>query len=124
MIRRPPRSKRTDTLFPYTTLFRSDRFMDGAIAEIDDTVAVVPAEDKVGAAMPGIGADRDLAVGQPRDHLLIGNVGDIGAAADHVQAPGPSLPRPPHLESAPGFRSEERREGKEGVRTWNSRGSP
>src|SRR3546814_3706935 len=27
MIRRPPRSTRTDTLFPYTTLFRSD---DGA----------------------------------------------------------------------------------------------
>src|SRR3546814_1987839 len=25
MIRRPPRSKRTDTLFPYTTLFRSSR---------------------------------------------------------------------------------------------------
>src|SRR3546814_16542287 len=24
MIRTPPRSKRTDTLFPYTTLFRSD----------------------------------------------------------------------------------------------------
>src|SRR3546814_7403991 len=24
MIRRPPRSSRTDTLFPYTTLFRSD----------------------------------------------------------------------------------------------------
>src|SRR3546814_8135970 len=24
MIRRPPRSTRTDTLFPYTTLFRSD----------------------------------------------------------------------------------------------------
>src|SRR3546814_20201882 len=29
MIRRPPRSTRTDTLFPYTTLFRS---LDGAIA--------------------------------------------------------------------------------------------
>src|SRR3546814_14529412 len=34
MIRRPPRSTRTDTLFPYTTLFRSldkervDRFRD------------------------------------------------------------------------------------------------
>src|SRR3546814_2953176 len=26
MIRRPPRSTRTDTLFPYTTLFRSARF--------------------------------------------------------------------------------------------------
>src|SRR3546814_15775205 len=25
MIRRPPRSKRTDTLFPYTTLFRASR---------------------------------------------------------------------------------------------------
>src|SRR3546814_15001144 len=27
MIRRPPRSKRTDTLFPYTTLFRSESQM-------------------------------------------------------------------------------------------------
>src|SRR3546814_1988241 len=26
MIRRPPRSTRTDTLFPYTTLFRSETF--------------------------------------------------------------------------------------------------
>src|SRR3546814_10886625 len=25
MVRRPPRSTRTDTLFPYTTLFRSDQ---------------------------------------------------------------------------------------------------
>src|SRR3546814_17499890 len=30
MIRRPPRSTRTDTLFPYTTLFRS------AVALLDD----------------------------------------------------------------------------------------
>src|SRR3546814_18430545 len=28
MIRRPPRSTRTDTLFPYTTLFRSKRLAD------------------------------------------------------------------------------------------------
>src|SRR3546814_4217002 len=27
MIRRPPRSTRTDTLFPYTTLFRSRKFV-------------------------------------------------------------------------------------------------
>src|SRR3546814_3564978 len=27
MIRRPPRSTRTDTLFPYTTLFRSARLL-------------------------------------------------------------------------------------------------
>src|SRR3546814_19889025 len=38
MIRRPPRSTRTDTLFPYTTLFRSrlcvllERFSDRPIA--------------------------------------------------------------------------------------------
>src|SRR3546814_19414832 len=29
MIRRPPRSTRTDTLFPYTTLFRSKRHREG-----------------------------------------------------------------------------------------------
>src|SRR3546814_6252402 len=28
MIRRPPRSTRTDTLFPYTTLFRSSPFLN------------------------------------------------------------------------------------------------
>src|SRR3546814_8345975 len=32
MIRRPPRSTRTDTLFPYTTLFRS-RGPPGAVGE-------------------------------------------------------------------------------------------
>src|SRR3546814_4363391 len=31
MIRRPPRSKRTDTLFPYTTLFRSDAGLDPSL---------------------------------------------------------------------------------------------
>src|SRR3546814_17555982 len=29
MFRRPPRSTRTDTLFPYTTLFRSNRHENG-----------------------------------------------------------------------------------------------
>src|SRR3546814_10827223 len=33
MIRRPPRSTRTDTLFPYTTLFRSGVRPRGAGAE-------------------------------------------------------------------------------------------
>src|SRR3546814_8426257 len=31
MIRRPPRSTRTDTLFPYTTLFRSKLDVDGVL---------------------------------------------------------------------------------------------
>src|SRR3546814_1285645 len=44
MIRRPPRSTRTDTLFPYTTLFRSlvgglaHRFAFGPQARLDDLV--------------------------------------------------------------------------------------
>src|SRR3546814_2555537 len=32
MLRRPPRSTRTDTLLPYTTLFRSCRHLDGVVA--------------------------------------------------------------------------------------------
>src|SRR3546814_18254605 len=38
MIRRPPRSTRTDTLFPYTTLFRSDLGAGRrpSVAELDD----------------------------------------------------------------------------------------
>src|SRR3546814_17591207 len=36
MIRRPPRSTRTDTLFPYTTLFRSTDGRPGA-ADAGDT---------------------------------------------------------------------------------------
>src|SRR3546814_1645128 len=43
MIRRPPRSTRTDTLFPYTTLFRSpsghDRHQIGAVARDLDILA-------------------------------------------------------------------------------------
>src|SRR3546814_4594628 len=41
MIRRPPRSTRTDTLFPYTTLFRSAQLawnLDGRPAAIIDDV--------------------------------------------------------------------------------------
>src|SRR3546814_9573018 len=34
MIRRPPRSTRTDTLFPYTTLFRSPELFWGVIASM------------------------------------------------------------------------------------------
>src|SRR3546814_20069721 len=35
MIRRPPVSTRTDTLFPYTTLFRADLFDDPRFADDD-----------------------------------------------------------------------------------------
>src|SRR3546814_2601071 len=35
MIRRPPRSTRTDTLFPYTTLFRSQPALIWVSTEVD-----------------------------------------------------------------------------------------
>src|SRR3546814_1014715 len=40
MLRRPPRSTRTDTLFPYTTLFRSpeDLSFDDQAAIISDVI--------------------------------------------------------------------------------------
>src|SRR3546814_13489737 len=42
MIRRPPRSTRTDTLFPYTTLFRSLR-IDSIDFDLRPTIAGVVA---------------------------------------------------------------------------------
>src|SRR3546814_10253759 len=36
MIRRPPRSTRTDTLFPYTTLFRSRNIVHTIAGELVD----------------------------------------------------------------------------------------
>src|SRR6056297_4298621 len=39
MIRRPPRSTRTDTLFPYTTLFRSARASCGSCVLLPEPVA-------------------------------------------------------------------------------------
>src|SRR3546814_6184334 len=35
MVRRPPRSTRTDTLFPYATLFRSIAFLIWPIEDLD-----------------------------------------------------------------------------------------
>src|SRR3546814_10142259 len=52
MIRRPPRSTRTDTLFPYTTLFRSPLYHAapnshaiGAAATADSLVVLQPRFD-------------------------------------------------------------------------------
>src|SRR3546814_10017370 len=36
MIRRPPRSTRTDTLFPYTTLFRSTSSLECELTTVRD----------------------------------------------------------------------------------------
>src|SRR3546814_3075935 len=44
MIRRPPRSTRTDTLFPYTTLFRSRRIVGPVLDDEADRVEAAGGE--------------------------------------------------------------------------------
>src|SRR3546814_17218654 len=61
MIRRPPRTTRTHTLFPYTTLFRSDR--EVAVLEILWIVDLINDVRQVGAGAAqavriALGADR------------------------------------------------------------------
>src|SRR3546814_17263022 len=53
MIRRPPRSTRTDTLFPYTTLFRSRKLLrdQRGNAFMLTAAAVVPLIGIVGSAV-------------------------------------------------------------------------
>src|SRR3546814_5925953 len=49
MIRRPPRSTRTDTLFPYTTLFRSEGWNDHAGGGAHIAIGIEPVPDMTGA---------------------------------------------------------------------------
>src|SRR3546814_4145661 len=65
MIQRPPRSTRTHTLFPYTTLFRSQRPVGHDRAQIfqerDVLFAVLAGLDAVDHFHHANGADRDAA---------------------------------------------------------------
>src|SRR3546814_2890719 len=72
MIRRPPRSTRTDTLFPYTTLFRSVRRRRRDRGLFVDGVPAVP-----GATREGL---RPLDRGR--------HVGDRGSQAADCRLPG------------------------------------
>src|SRR3546814_13923199 len=77
MIRRPPRSTRTDTLFPYTTLFRSPLFTGFSPrtgeGDLDRFVDIINGAQKdllfvTAFALP----DRilDALLGQPNDDVL------------------------------------------------------
>src|SRR3546814_5205956 len=57
MIRRPPRSTRTDTLFPYTTLFRS-AVLAGRERRAKDAVRHARTGDLHPALLPVLGAGR------------------------------------------------------------------
>src|SRR3546814_13653624 len=107
MIRRPPRSTRTDTLFPYTTLFRADPNRTAFIALVkyaDDELAYIIAPQR-------------LAVG---DKVVAGKKTDVkpGNAMELGQMPIGTIVHNVEM------RSEERRVGKECVSTCRSRWSP
>src|SRR3546814_15487604 len=64
MIRRPPRSTRTDTLFPYTTLFRSRDRNAGLVGGLDDHRALGRGQ------FDAVDEDGDLVRRQVRVHGL------------------------------------------------------
>src|SRR3546814_1558730 len=63
MIRRPPRSTRTDTLFPYTTLFRSVRGADEPLHQLVRDIIIFGEElarDIEGDAVRAVAGNRLL----------------------------------------------------------------
>src|SRR3546814_2049391 len=77
MIRRPPRSTRTDTLFPYTTLFRSlagDRAGQGVHLGVGQAGGVLAALRMVRQA--GAGGNQ-----APDDHVLLQAAQAVAGAA-------------------------------------------
>src|SRR3546814_6961141 len=62
MIRRPPRTTRTDTLFPYTTLFRSG-LADQQVLDIDAELGGIGRVERVLGVDESAGAAGLLALG-------------------------------------------------------------
>src|SRR3546814_14358558 len=88
MIRRPPRSTRTDTLFPYTTLFRS-RVRGAEIGVVERASAMrQPAHDHAIAADHLHPVDADVLA------RLAGAAGADQARRDQA----PHVARPPALD--------------------------
>src|SRR3546814_5658861 len=71
MIRRPPRSTRTDTLFPYTTLFRSTGTErdDAERADRGDDVGQQVSPDRLDRKRPA-GDQRHHAITEMRDRRI------------------------------------------------------
>src|SRR3546814_15040187 len=114
MIRRPPRSTRTDTLFPYTTLFRSDDTMMRPMRAGMYFNIVQYQED--GVEVPTFyGPPVPIDLSQLRDTNLSTVIGQGLMAIDrqYVMQLVQQI-----------VRSEERRVGNECVSTCRSRGSP
>src|SRR3546814_19215271 len=120
MIRRPPRSTRTDTLFPDTTLFRSGVGFERQVAELVDDQQLRLGVEAEPLLEPAIRVSLDQAGGQRRR----GDEQHRVALADRLAAersPCPAPVRPCTSSSISRSRSAERRVGKECVSTCRSR---
>src|SRR3546814_15377039 len=126
MIRRPPRSTRTDTLFPYTTLFRSQGsgFEAGHRRGTDEAEAVlVPGRGKIlrgdGGGQRAAGHEAEVAAtgtgNGSRRAVVVEKGEDFGRTA---------RPARQRTVERRGQRAEERRVGEGGGSTSRYRGSP
>src|SRR3546814_15446255 len=70
MIRRPPRSTRTDTLFPYTTLFRSTAVHDVSDGGLLIAVAEMALAGNIGATLEGV-TDAFTAFGEDQARYIV-----------------------------------------------------
>src|SRR3546814_2574863 len=85
MIRRPPRSTRTDTLFPYTTLFRSDRVPAFLRIRLGRVLAAPVVGPEI-LAHPVGGLDQQpLFLGQRKIHRLLGPLLGSGRRAQQAE---------------------------------------
>src|SRR3546814_11060848 len=73
MTRRPPRSTRTDTLFPYTTLFRSDGL--SPVDEIAEQVLEAVVDDVLAPAVAPLVQSVDEAIDGTATFAEIGQRG-------------------------------------------------
>src|SRR3546814_6203288 len=85
MIRRPPRSTRTDTLFPYTTLFRSDGQLGDRLdppAKWQVTVGGTEHKVKIGHKHIKVDGEKiDIALEYtPGDRLVVAEIGEAELA--------------------------------------------
>src|SRR3546814_12698455 len=121
MIRRPPRSTRTDTLFPYTTLFRSVELarqlwrLAGHRAASIGTLGVTTADDQVstGLTTPDVATFLMNMAGLRRE----------GKSQAQFEASRHGLRQQQHPRlPVPGGRLEQRRVGKRVVSECRSRG--
>src|SRR3546814_15338919 len=119
MIRRPPRSTRTDTLFPYTTLFRSEwQFGVGALGRLFHEVALTFGFFAITQIQFDLNSVAALLT-------IVGySLNDTIVVYDRIRE---NLKKYRRMEIVPLLnlsRSEERRVGKECVSTCRSRWSP